>query len=377
MEEVKIIYCYDQNKKTTHYLKTIKGEKYFCIDCGAELICREGIKNIKHLSHKNTENCGGTGESIFHKHWKEDLFKVGMFINLSDKPYIKFLRNGETIVKHIPTEVEILEVLNEVSLNRRYNKNWDIEIIVDILLITEYGDIVIEINYTNPKDWLSLEPYYGELELFRVYEVSVSKFVNENLVWRDKDDIVHDLLRQKEIFEREKREREQKRIENERKKNEINEYKIFLNYKNELKNLSDNECELTCLAEIYPNTYKKVVLKFNTALHTYLDLVEIFKVTKGIKYSNIKIKGYISAKQVNSHSLSDKFFNLYVKLCKISENNKEDHDYRKSKAVFVGGNNYYELEEVKYKDLPEDIKDLVDLGVIVIGDTYQGVKIIN
>jgi hypothetical protein len=170
MEDVKIIYCYDENKNPIHHSKTVRGDRYFCIDCGSELICKEGNIKVKHLAHKNTENCGGTGESIFHKHWKENFFKAGMYINVANR-----------ISK--PDNVEILDVLNEVSLRERYNKDWDIDIIVDTLLITEKGEIVVEIHYTNPKDWDKLKPYYEELDLLRVYELTVSKSINTPIQW--------------------------------------------------------------------------------------------------------------------------------------------------------------------------------------------------
>lgn len=96
-----------------------------------------------------------------------------MFINIANK------------LKE-PDNVEILDVYNEVCLNTRYGTTWDRDIIVDVLLITERGDIVVEINYKNPKNWFELKPYYDELDLLRVYEVKVEKVLIQiwnGLIW--------------------------------------------------------------------------------------------------------------------------------------------------------------------------------------------------
>ena len=211
MEEVKIVYCYDQDGNAVHYSKSLKGNRYYCIDCGSELICKEGSIYRKHLAHLNTLNCGGTGESIFHKHWKENLFKPGMFINIANR-----------ITE--PNNVEILDVINEVSLNKRYNKQWDKEIIVDVLLVTEKGDIVVEINYKNPKDWNKLTKYYSQLELLKVYEVTVDKHINTKLEW----------------FCLGEQEREKKKLEKEKVEKDLikqGKYKNLILKTNQLKNL--------------------------------------------------------------------------------------------------------------------------------------------
>lgn len=74
-EDVKIIYCHDENGNAVHYSKTTKGNKYFCIDCGSELICKDGDIKVK-LRFK-VENLTITKNKL------EKLFKVTKGIKYS------------------------------------------------------------------------------------------------------------------------------------------------------------------------------------------------------------------------------------------------------------------------------------------------------
>ncbi|QJI52338.1 hypothetical protein [Psychrobacillus phage Perkons] len=324
-ENVKVVFCYDEDKNTIHYSRTSKGNTYYCIDCGSELVCKDGNKNIKHLSHKNTINCGGTGESVFHKHWKENLFKTGMYINIANKV-------------SYPNNIEILDVLNEVSLNKRYKMDWDIEIIVDTLLITEYGDIVIEINYTNKKDWVKLKPYYDELSLLKVFEVSVGKCVNDPLNWfcLGEDEEINVSLKLQKVFSKEEKllKRESKRLTSrELKLNEIksklnsNEYKeriVYFNFKNKMQRVEEGVYELSCLERIGENTYNKLNLKFDMKkLKCTIEDLKKFEVRSGIKHcllitdSNISSGDYhevISFKDIKKADYDNK---LYANLCNV------------------------------------------------------------
>lgn len=165
MKENKIVYCYDEFNNFIYYNDAIKGNIYKCVDCGAELIVKDGDIKTKHLAHKSGLSCGGSGETIFHKHWKENLFRKGLFITVSYEPY------------------EIINVYTEVSLMKRYNKEWDRDIIVDVLLETTGGDVVVEVNYSNKKVWLELEEYYSQIPFLQVFEVTVSREINSELTW--------------------------------------------------------------------------------------------------------------------------------------------------------------------------------------------------
>lgn len=343
-EDVRIIYCNDEIGNPIHYSKTVRGDKYFCIDCGSELICKDGDIKVKHLAHKNTDNCGGTGESIFHKHWKENLFKAGMFIDISNK-------------LQEPRNVEIIDVINEVSLSSRYGKEWDRDVIVDVLLVTDVGDIVVEINYKNPKKWNELKPYYDELDLLRVFEVKVGKSINAQLEWsylgEDEDtmriqkEIKEEkkklALRNKHIEEEKKRVREEKRIEKKQQKQKeenmrwesiqrgvadgvYTDAQIFMNFKTPLKSIAEGIYTIECLYQVEGSKiYKPVRLKFDIGelKITKKKIEREFDIKKGIKYSFIVFDnqltgdGYYNVLDfVETHN---NFYNniLYAKLCNI------------------------------------------------------------
>jgi competence CoiA-like predicted nuclease len=103
---------------------------------------KNGDIKIKHLCHKTKTKCRGTGETIFHKMWKEHMFYRGALINVDN------------------TYFEVENVYNEISLKTFFNMDWNIDIIADILLQTTGGYVVVEIYYKHKKDWLTLEPYY-------------------------------------------------------------------------------------------------------------------------------------------------------------------------------------------------------------------------
>jgi hypothetical protein len=313
-EEVKIIYCYDKNKEPIHYLKTIKGELYYCVDCGAELIIKEGNRKIKHLAHKNLLTCGGTGESIFHKHWKENLFKEGMYINLA---------------KEDKTEesAEILNVLNEVSLKDRYNmNNWNSDIIVDILLETTLGDVVIEIFYTNSKDWLELEKYYSKIkDLQYVYELKVSKYINEPLKWINAKQSMIQLVEKHN-------KKEQEKIENSKPIT----YKCFLNFASKPIEITNSIYQITCMVStptknIGINKIEIVFLQFDlNKLNITIDkLKEDFNINSGFYYIKIettKKLGLLTSRNNLIHvtkysqlfkATYDK--DIYKKLCNINK----------------------------------------------------------
>lgn len=342
-EDVKIIYCYDENGNSIHYSKTTKGNKYFCIDCGSELICKDGDIKVKHLAHKNTDNCGGTGESIFHKHWKENLFKAGMFINIANK-----LRD--------PENVEILDVINEVPLSERYGKTWDREIFVDVLLVTEKGDIVVEINYKNPKNWNELKPYYKELDMLRVFEVKVDKNVDTQLEWRYlgeeeetkqikkeiKEENKNIKIRDMQVKEEQRIIKEKKKAEKQMAKIEAQEKKwndivtkvkdgtyvsalIFMNFKTPLKCVGDGVYEMKCLFNKDNIKHGNIKLRFRLKKLdvTKAKIERDFKITKGIKRSKIIFEktqsddGYYEVVSFDDVCTYEYDNVLFAKLCNI------------------------------------------------------------
>lgn len=167
-KNIKILYCYDENKNLVYYTNTIKGNKYYCIECGDELLVKDGVKNQKHLSHKANSACESNGESVIHNHYKTNLFIPGAKIST---------RKGCA---------EIYNVIVEQFLDERYPKakNWDRKIKPDVILETSLGDVIIEIWNTNKKDWNELVPYYNEIidDLCDVFEVKINSI--NDLSWK-------------------------------------------------------------------------------------------------------------------------------------------------------------------------------------------------
>jgi competence CoiA-like predicted nuclease len=187
-----------------------KDHKYYCSECGEELVIKDGSIKIKHLSHKNSSKCKGTGESIYHRMWKEHMFYKGSQIYVDGIYY------------------EVTNILIETSLKHLFATDWNIDIVPDIILATSGGYVVVEILYTNKKDWMKLDPYYQSIKdkILKVFEVDVGIAVNEAKTWRTKDEIIAEI--NKKI--------EQRKIKEEKQlnkkwiiDNKINKYKCFFN----------------------------------------------------------------------------------------------------------------------------------------------------
>lgn len=192
MNDVKILYCKDQNDNIIFYRNTNRGNRYYCIDCGKELGVKHGKIKQKHLFHICSNGCLSAGESFIHKHFK-NFFVPGMQIET---------KSGIA---------EIYNVLPEVKLSDRYNKTWDREIIVDVILETNLGDVIIEIWYSNKKNWIELMPYYYEIKpcICDAFEVKVDICCNTQIKWSNVFDILRNI--ELEIKRAEEREIENKK----------------------------------------------------------------------------------------------------------------------------------------------------------------------
>lgn len=334
--DVKILYCYNENKNVIHHTKAIKGNKYFCIDCTAELICKHGEVYQKHLAHKNTDNCGGTGESIVHKHWKNNLFAPGMFINLSEGNH--------------HNEVEIIEVINNVSLSKRYNMEWDRDIRADVILITEQGEIIVEINYKGKSKFPKLVDYYNTLDVLEVFEVTVPRVINSTLKWYSLNQYNKELeakRREEERLAEEKRKREiLYKTQSELRQKRVNELyyspalheayemglyqdaevEVMINFKNKLTQHDDTNFRLIGMYGTQ-NNYNEIKLNFDTKLLNISEeeLYSQLSVEKGIMIVNVSIfdtihYGYnqvLDLDSVTPFKQSDK--RLYAQLCNLAE----------------------------------------------------------
>ncbi|EOP56604.1 hypothetical protein IIW_00336 [Bacillus cereus VD136] len=153
-----------------------KGIDYLCSDCESILRVKQGNIIKKHFFHLNTDDCGGTGESLTHKYWKD---KISTWIQIT-----------------LPTldgtqEFQIIDAKQEVSfLDRKY--------IADIVLTIECNgnpyEIIVEVCYKNHKD-SSYVDYWTEIgkPVFE-FVVTPEGILNRELLWS----------KQKEKREREK-----------------------------------------------------------------------------------------------------------------------------------------------------------------------------
>ena len=67
--------AYDKEGNIIHIDDALPRTDYICSDCGNILRVKKGEIKAKHFFHLNTENCGGTGESLIHKYFKKKILK--------------------------------------------------------------------------------------------------------------------------------------------------------------------------------------------------------------------------------------------------------------------------------------------------------------
>jgi hypothetical protein len=171
---VSIKYALLNDKKTAIHIKEAKRDdphlRYYCEECGGELLVRHGLIKTKHFAHKPGENLHcktrkyGNSESIVHKYWKQKLSRS----NVLEYP-VKVL-NDEL-------EEEIQNVSKPVvkAVMEKEVKTDDGRILrPDILFTLEGGEkVAFEIAYKNPKS-PKYKQVYRKLKLHAV-EVKVNQ----------------------------------------------------------------------------------------------------------------------------------------------------------------------------------------------------------
>ena len=135
----------------------------------------------------------------------------------------------------------------------------------------------------------------------------------------EKERIKNELLLEKEKIIKEEREKIREMLKN----GTAKKYKIFFNYKIDLRKIDDNYCMLHCLSEIKPSQYKKIKLKFSIDKFSYKILYENFNTSYGIKCCDVIVKNTLT--EDNFHEVlafgvkCDAIYNkpLYIQLCNI------------------------------------------------------------
>ena len=141
--------AYDKEGNIIHIDDALPRTDYICSDCGNILRVKKGKIRAKHFFHLNTENCGGTGESLIHKYFKKKILKFKTI-----KIPIYYLEENTNKIKCSGLErFKIKTAHEEVRL-------LDGKLIPDILLELENGfKIAVEICYKNPKGEEEIEKY--------------------------------------------------------------------------------------------------------------------------------------------------------------------------------------------------------------------------
>ena len=118
----------DENDEIISISKAKKSIDYTCSDCNTTIRVREGKIRIKHFFHLNNQDCGGTGESLVHKYFKEYLSKKKKF-------------------KHN----DIVKDIIKVELEKRFKTSLGDYIADVVFLLEDFTAIAIEVCYKNPK----------------------------------------------------------------------------------------------------------------------------------------------------------------------------------------------------------------------------------
>ncbi|MGS5518135.1 competence protein CoiA family protein [Clostridioides difficile] len=179
--------------KVKHIKDITKADECRCLECGGNLITREGEKNIKHLAHKNETNCFYKNEFEYKnsgvESYEHKFFKAYLKDNL------KYFREfyTEILIKNNEFKLggeKYSEVKNIYVEYRNLKKHLKLEkeYFPDILLETDEKYIAIEIYNTNKKDTDSLERNLIGKNI-DVYEIDINKITDleVNKLIKDKE----------------------------------------------------------------------------------------------------------------------------------------------------------------------------------------------
>ena len=139
-----LILACDKNDNIIHIKDAEKQKVYKCPECNGEVFAKKGEVNAHHFCHK-TSDCGGNGESMVHRYYKEYIS------NLNEVEY-----DGQIMqVTHSEVEKRLTDGL-----------------VADVILILDnWKTIAVEICYKHPKDDEHIDKY-KQLHL-ECYEVMV------------------------------------------------------------------------------------------------------------------------------------------------------------------------------------------------------------
>lgn len=280
-KEVKILYCNDANGDVEFYQACQKEQKYSCLECGEQLILRDGSIKIKHLAHKTDTQCKSTGERILWQKWIQSLVVPGMKIQIND------------------SEFEIHSVENNVNVGERYGVELEKPLIADLLLITSDGDIPVMIHRkSSPIKWNEIMPYYDAVYnlIADGFEVSVGKYINHGTTWKTfseiRDQLEQNTIRKKSLelasfksaMDKWKRFSESKKLN------------CYFNYSSKPKRINQNVVWVPCAVETSDRKHSAAVLQLDTRdkYTSYSRLMKNLSIKKGIWMNNFVVTGTLN-----------------------------------------------------------------------------------
>lgn len=142
MKNQNMIYAI-KNGETVHISEVESGLKCGCIcpACGEILIARKGEKVIHHFAHKSTEECEYGYQTSLHLAAKEIIAKNKQIS--VPALYLTFAGNGRELLIEDEKVINVFDVILEKKIS---------DIIPDILLVTDIGQLIVEIYVTHEID---------------------------------------------------------------------------------------------------------------------------------------------------------------------------------------------------------------------------------
>lgn len=167
------------NGKIKHIEDITHKDEAFCIECGEQLVLRNGEVNTKHLAHKPSSSCiyrdytniqKHSIESYEHKYAKQYLKdNLKYFRSFNDRIIAKngeFKLGGFTDLRIDNIELECRTLQKELNLSQAY--------IPDLLIRTPDRLIALEIYKSNRKDKDKLKEILNGSDI-HVYEVDINE----------------------------------------------------------------------------------------------------------------------------------------------------------------------------------------------------------
>lgn len=137
-----IDYAYSLDGAIVHIDDAEKQTDYVCSDCEAILHVKDGAIKAKHFFHLNAEECGGTGESLIHKYWKD---RIANMKKISLPKPVNILQN------HVSYEFETYKIVGSKEEVRFLDGRYIADVVLTLEVNQRTFDVFIEVCYKNPK----------------------------------------------------------------------------------------------------------------------------------------------------------------------------------------------------------------------------------